>query len=97
MTSMVAIPRLSDNCAGLREGESIDTNGFTIGKEYPIIKKVGVIGDERLGLVRNDNGHERLVFLDGSPCAHITKQFANLDLFRCLRTQIVVGYFEVKK
>jgi hypothetical protein len=44
----------------------INTNGFTIGKTYPVYNVEG------LGVtVLNDNGHERFVCLDGKETAHI--------------------------
>lgn len=44
-------------------------NGFTIGKRYLVLIRFG--DDGRLGVVRNDNGHERVIPMDESPTAHI--------------------------
>lgn len=61
------------------------TNGFTLGKRY----KVSRLGGYKncLANVLNDNGHERVVSLDGSRSAHLTSP--------CGR--FCSGHFEVER
>jgi len=76
MTEFVT-PRLLDG-----ERVADDTNGFTIGRRYEVVRRTGYQGC--LGIVINDNGHERAVDLAGGPSAHIKRR----------RDDRVVGYFE---
>jgi hypothetical protein len=68
---------------------TLSTNGFTIGRAYEV---VGMQGN--CGVVVNDNGHERVVLLDGSPCAHIVSRYRNAHRWP---VQNVVGYMEVSQ
>jgi len=45
------------------------TNGFTLGKAYDVVR----VGGYKNGCadVLNDNGHKRVILLDGSPSAHL--------------------------
>lgn len=74
------IPRL-----GFHSG-IVSTNGFTIGKEYPVHSIVG-----RGVVVLNDNQHERFVCLDSGSSAHIMDTVKDLYGTR----QHSAGYFEV--
>ena len=87
MLRHVAIPRLIINThiAHHAQLDQLNTNGFTIGKEYPIIQKVGVIGQERLGLVHNDHQEARFVHLNQKPCSQIVIEGSGE----------VAGYFEI--
>ena len=58
------------------------TNGFTIGKKYHIVWNNG-----RVGEVKNDNGHSRIVALDGSLCAHL--------MYRNSTGDTLAGYFKI--
>jgi hypothetical protein len=64
----------------------IDTNGFTIGKKYPVhnVEGQGVT-------VLNDNKHERFVCIDGKDSAHIMHTTRN----RFGMQQRSAGYFEI--
>lgn len=84
---MIAIPRLSP-AAFIPDG-TLRTNGFTIGKAYRVRRREG-----NCGVVVNDNGHDRTIFLDGSPCAHIVSIYST---DRNWPRQFVVGYFEILK
>lgn len=64
------------------------TNGFTIGRAYEVIAREG-IGYT----VRNDNGHERFVSLNGHS-AHIVVR-AERDRYGM--DQKSIGYFEESK
>jgi len=57
------------------------TNGFTLDKRYKVQRLTGY--KDRLALVLNDNGHERIVGLDGRRSAHL------------LAHDEPAGYFEI--
>jgi len=46
---------------------AVSFNGFTPGRTYPVLYPEG-----QGYVVRNDNGHERFVMVDGSLSPHIT-------------------------
>lgn len=63
------------------------TNGFTLDKAYTPIRVEG-----NVFIVLNDNGHERAIVTDESPCAHITRLVTRgyfKDHYPC-------GFFEVQ-
>lgn len=63
-----------------------ETNGFTIGRRYPVIDRVGA--EKQVAVVLNDNGHRRVI-LDRQPSPHIRADWAGPGRDR------VVGYFTV--
>lgn len=81
-----AIPRLAQEVKGqpfLRpESVPLLTNGFTIGKSYPILRQ-----EANVYIVVNDRGHERIIFTDGSLCAHIVTRYGNHP----------AGFFEIQE
>lgn len=71
---------------------SLTTNGFTLGREYPIVGTEG-----QLAIVVNDNGHRRAVGLDGKLSAHIVAHYERPTgrPGYGYPMQKPVGYFEV--
>ncbi len=61
---------------------------FTDGKVYEV--HASLTG--RIGEVTDDHGHNRVIPLDGGPCAHITKGYATSGW---LKPHTLPGYWEV--
>jgi hypothetical protein len=85
MKLVSVIPRVLDSEKG--KPGVIRTNGFTISAFYNIIGHEG-----SCAIVRNDNGHKRVVFMDGSPCSHIVRVFMGASN---REKQVMAGFFQV--
>lgn len=83
--TLYATPTLRD----LPTADVLTTNGFTIGMAYQVIRLEG-----SLGVVINDNGHERVIGLDGAPSAHLKGKFYS-KRHPLHAHEVCVGYFQI--
>lgn len=87
------IPRLTDLCTYAlknKKGAELVTNGFTLGKAYPIQSRSGYLNQQ--ADLRNDNGHLRTAMLDEGQSPHIQVRVPGTIPGS---TQHLLGYFEV--
>lgn len=76
-----AIPRQTDERMN-------STNGFTIGMRYPLLWQ-----NDHVARVSNDNGHERVIPLDGGSNGHLQYRRGKGYDERCS----CAGYFEIRE
>ena len=83
---MKAIPWIREEHKPLVRAAKLDTNGFTIGKEYKIARESG-----SGYIVYNDNGHERFIMPDCDSGHIVVRLHPGLGY----PTQKPVGYFQI--